>query len=212
MVKISTKQRIIDTAVELFEQKGFHGVGIEEIIEVSKTSKGGFYYNFKSKEELLFTIHEQYINITLENGYKCYNEWNTPIERLTALIRNLLIGIDENISSVTVFFHDYKYLTGDYFKVVERQRDEYVQIMLKVLEEGIQSKEIRSELPIKMLAMAIFGIIDWTYMWYKKGGFYSIEEISDIFIDIIINSVLTDDVKAKKIYEKHFLKNKNMNF
>ncbi|WCK56243.1 TetR/AcrR family transcriptional regulator [Aneurinibacillus sp. Ricciae_BoGa-3] len=207
-VRLSTRQRILNASIKLFEEKGYHGVSVDEIIEESGSSKGGFYHNFKSKEELLFTIHDQYIKDTLTQGYECYKREGTPIERLTAMIRDLLIGIDKYKSSVTVFFQDYRYLTGNNYKIVEKKRDEYVEIMLNILEQGIDSKEIRSELPAKILAMAIFGMIDWTYIWYRKEGKYSIEQIADIFVDLIINSILTNDLKDKEIYASFFLKNK----
>jgi AcrR family transcriptional regulator len=207
-IRLSTRERILNVSIKLFEEKGYHGVSVDEIIEESGSSKGGFYHNFKSKEELLFTIHDQYIQYTLARGYECYKAEGTPIERLASIIRDLLIGIDKYKASVTVFFQDYRYLTGENYKIVEKKRDEYVEIMLKILEEGIKSKEIRSELPPKILAMAIFGMVDWTYIWYQKEGQYSIEEIADIFVDIIINSVLKNDLKDKERYAPFFLKNK----
>lgn len=208
MTELETKERILQTAIKLFEKKGYHRVSVDEIIEVSGTSKGALYYNFKSKEEILFTIHDRYIQYALEKGYECYNSWNTPIERLAAIIKDLLIGIDKFKASVTIFFQEYRYLTGQYFEIVKENRDKYGQLMLKIIEEGIESGEIRGELPSKILAMAIFGMVDWTYIWYRKNGQYSIEEIADIFVDIILNSVLTDDLRQNNLYANFFLKNK----
>ena len=38
--------------------------------------------------------------------------------------------------------------------------------------------------------MAILGMVNWIYKWYKKTGEKTIEEISDIFIDLILHAVL----------------------
>ncbi|BCJ85960.1 TetR family transcriptional regulator [Effusibacillus dendaii] len=208
MAELETRERILQIAINLFEKKGYHKVSVDEIIEVSCSSKGAFYHNYKSKEELLFTIHDRYIQYTLERGYECYNAWNTSIERLAAIIKDLLIGIDKYKASVTIFFQEYRYLTGEFFEIVEQKRDEYVELMLKILNEGLATGEIRMELPSKILAMAIFGMVDWTYIWYRKNGEYSIEEIADIFVDLILNSVLNHDLRNHPLYEKFMLKNK----
>ena len=49
----SLKDRLIQTAMNLFAQKSYNEVTVDEIIQAAGTSKGGLYYYFKSKEELL---------------------------------------------------------------------------------------------------------------------------------------------------------------
>jgi AcrR family transcriptional regulator len=46
------RQQILTTAAELFEQRGYELVGINEIIEKSSVAKATFYAHFKSKEKL----------------------------------------------------------------------------------------------------------------------------------------------------------------
>ncbi len=50
--KSSARDRILSVAAELFHRHGYKEVGINEIIEKSKTAKATFYTNFKSKEKL----------------------------------------------------------------------------------------------------------------------------------------------------------------
>jgi AcrR family transcriptional regulator len=47
-----TRQQILKTAAELFDERGYELVGINEIIEKSGVAKATFYGNFKSKEKL----------------------------------------------------------------------------------------------------------------------------------------------------------------
>ncbi len=50
--KHTAKERILNTASELFHARGYKEVGINEIIEKSGTAKATFYSNFPSKEML----------------------------------------------------------------------------------------------------------------------------------------------------------------
>lgn len=47
-----TKKRILKTALDLFSQKGYDKVTVDEIVQKSKTSKGAFYGHFSSKHEI----------------------------------------------------------------------------------------------------------------------------------------------------------------
>jgi len=48
----SAKERIIDTAFDLFYRQGYFQTGINQIIDEAGVAKATFYNNFKSKEEL----------------------------------------------------------------------------------------------------------------------------------------------------------------
>ena len=55
VVKKSVKSRIVTAAWQLFYEKGYNGTTVDDIIELSGTSKGSFYYYFSTKDELLNT-------------------------------------------------------------------------------------------------------------------------------------------------------------
>ena len=54
--KKSVKSRIVSAAWQLFYEKGYNGTTMDDIIELSGTSKGSFYYYFSTKDELLNTL------------------------------------------------------------------------------------------------------------------------------------------------------------
>ena len=55
-VKKSLQSRIVSAAWQLFHEKGYSGTTVDDIIELSGTSKGSFYYYFSTKDELLNTL------------------------------------------------------------------------------------------------------------------------------------------------------------
>jgi AcrR family transcriptional regulator len=48
----ATRENILGIAEQIILQKGFSGTSIDEIIESSNITKGGFFYHFKGKEDL----------------------------------------------------------------------------------------------------------------------------------------------------------------
>lgn len=51
------KEKIMETAWKLFYEQGYTATTVNEIIEKAGTSKGGFYYYFKAKDELLNSLY-----------------------------------------------------------------------------------------------------------------------------------------------------------
>ena len=60
MAKYDTKEKIIQAALKTLLQKGFNGVGVQEITEQAGVPKGSFYNHFESKEALGVEIVERY--------------------------------------------------------------------------------------------------------------------------------------------------------
>lgn len=55
------REKILDVAQHIVLQKGFTGTSIEEIIDQSHITKGGFFYHFKGKTELARCLLERYL-------------------------------------------------------------------------------------------------------------------------------------------------------
>ena len=53
----STRERILDVALDLFTDQGFDGTSMREIAERLQISKPAIYYHFASKEEILMALH-----------------------------------------------------------------------------------------------------------------------------------------------------------
>ena len=52
----ATRAKIVSAAWKLFYEQGYEDTTVEEIIEVSQTSKGSFYHYFDGKDALLSTL------------------------------------------------------------------------------------------------------------------------------------------------------------
>ncbi|MDQ1005371.1 AcrR family transcriptional regulator [Neobacillus niacini] len=211
MAEKSLRDRIIETSLRMFEAKGFHKVTVDQIVKESKTSKGGFYHNFTSKDELLYLIHDHFISYVLEQGKKANEQWDTPTERLHAIIKSFVSMIELYKSEVTVFYEEYMYLAPEYINDIKIKRDQYKQLMFKVIQDGMDCGEFR-DLPVPIISMAIFGMVNWTYKWYKQDGQYSIEEIADMYADFILHSLLTEEARENPEFSKFFLKSYPQDF
>lgn len=49
----ANRDRILDSAAQLFRERGVNGVGLNELMQAAGLTRGGFYGHFESKEDLL---------------------------------------------------------------------------------------------------------------------------------------------------------------
>ncbi|HZG86870.1 TetR/AcrR family transcriptional regulator [Paenibacillus sp.] len=54
---VGTKQKILETAIDLFSQNGFTGVSVREITKLVGIKESAMYNHFKNKDEILDTIY-----------------------------------------------------------------------------------------------------------------------------------------------------------
>ena len=63
-----TKNRIIAVGGRLFFERGFDGTGIRQIMKAVGADVGGFYYYFKSKDELFDAVLENFF-VPIKEGF-----------------------------------------------------------------------------------------------------------------------------------------------
>lgn len=84
---MSTKDKLIETAVRLFADKGFGATGMAEILRKAGVHRGSLYHAFPAKKDLLVAVLERYRNgmdaRLIEPAWRGVND---PIGRVFALL------------------------------------------------------------------------------------------------------------------------------
>lgn len=83
----STRDRIIQAAIELFYAHGYAGTGMAEILKKANANSGSFYFFFTSKEDLLLAVLDWYQQnlgpVLLE---PVFQQSRDPIKRIFLLL------------------------------------------------------------------------------------------------------------------------------
>jgi AcrR family transcriptional regulator len=58
--RAATRDRLVGAAQEVFAERGFHGASVEDICDRAQFTRGAFYSNFSSKDELVLEISARY--------------------------------------------------------------------------------------------------------------------------------------------------------
>jgi AcrR family transcriptional regulator len=83
----TTRDRIILASVELFYSQGYQATGMAQILKKSRANSGSFYFFFKSKEQLLDSVLDWYLeNLDPIIVRPAYLATQDPIERIFAIL------------------------------------------------------------------------------------------------------------------------------
>lgn len=92
---MKTKDKLLNTAVEMFAEYGYQGVRIEALVKKAKVNKATFYYYFKGKREIFKIVMENRLSDFYNVLTKSLAGCSTPHETMEALVdvmfsRNML--------------------------------------------------------------------------------------------------------------------------
>ena len=78
-----TKQRLLDVGLALLLEHGYHGLGIQALLEVARTPKGSFYHHFEDKEDFALQVIDQYMQHVHAGLDDCLGDKDRPpLERV----------------------------------------------------------------------------------------------------------------------------------
>ncbi len=109
-----TRERILETALDLFIERGYEKTSLREIAERVGVTKPALYYHFASKEKLLETLTEpiftgQKLAAEFLNSKPSLEDWSKMLAFLVAWMlpqRRLFELMESNRNTLQAFSHD----------------------------------------------------------------------------------------------------------
>lgn len=100
-----TRARLIQSAEKIFARDGFEAAKLEEIAAEAGYTRGAFYANFESKEDLFFSLLEREVSLRIENASEQLAKFQSPDARLQTMRTYFMRkGIDRRWSLLSLEF------------------------------------------------------------------------------------------------------------
>jgi TetR/AcrR family transcriptional regulator, lmrAB and yxaGH operons repressor len=94
-MEMDTKSLIVDIATNLFQQKGYKGVGLNEILKECNITKGALYHHFPNGKEELLIACLQSMNIAITSSIEdIFRKYPTTLEASQAMLEKLVADFD----------------------------------------------------------------------------------------------------------------------
>ena len=183
------KQRaaIRDAAAREFADKGYVAATIADIARACGVSKALMYHYYRDKEHLLADIAESYIE-RLQAIIDHVRTESLPLAaHLRRLIELFMAEYEHSAARHRVLVQDVKYLQRAHrSRVLAKERKVVLGYADVVSKLAPQSD--RAEL-ITPLTMILFGMINWTFTWFKERGPLSYADMAPVVADLFLGGV-----------------------
>jgi len=93
---IAPRERILETAADLFFHKGFRATGINEVIATSGVAKATFYNHFRTKDDLCLAYLRDRNTSEYEAITAFVHDHDTPVERFMAVMKSVQPWLEAN--------------------------------------------------------------------------------------------------------------------
>ncbi len=165
-----TRQNLLQAALRLFGERGYHATSLQDVIDAAGCSKGAFYHYFDSKEDLLLLFHDTFIDHLLEFAERTAREPGDPLQRLLAILSHHLESMSTFHDHMAVFHNEARFLTHEKFRLVQVKRDRYEAAVRGLVQEGIDRGTLRADLDARIYSLAVLGVFNWAFRWYRPDG------------------------------------------
>lgn len=172
--KNQTKKKIVSAAWRLFYEQGYENTTVDDIVELSGTSKGSFYHYFEGKDALLSSLSILFDEKYEELMPKMDPEMNS-FDKLMYLNRELFSMIERTVPiDLLARMYSTQLVTRGEKHLLDHNRV-YYRLLRSIVLEGQERGQINREIPAaeitKLYALCERALL---YDWCICSGEYSL--------------------------------------
>lgn len=189
------RQEILNAALELFSQKGYHNVSVQEVAEKAEFAVGTLYKFFKDKEDLYRALIMDQADRFHEAVTKAIAEPDDEIEKLRNYVRAKGEVFRSNVSVVRLYFAEtrgasFNIKVGLEEKIKERYQ-KFLYSLSDILAKGMRRKIFQRIADPYHLAIALDSLTNaFLYLWLEDPKTYPYPDDPDVILNILFKGLL----------------------
>lgn len=192
--KIRQRQEMLDAALLLFSEKGYHNVSMQEIAEKSEFAIGTLYKFFQNKEDLYKAMVMDQCDRFDSIFTEALEIPGTVTEKLRNYVRVKEKTFRENLLFIRLFLAESK---GASFNLNSGLDDDirvrytaFLEKVADVFQQGIREKVFREIAPPFSMAVILDNILDaFLLLWLEMPERHAYPENPDTVLDILFKGL-----------------------
>ncbi len=182
------RRELVARAASLFNDVGYHNTSVEDVAEACGIRKPTLYHYFKSKDEILYWIHDEFIDLLI-GRQRARDPLELPARQaLLEIMGDVLDLMHSHPGYVRVFFEHYRELSDEDRAAIRAKRDLYEASIREIFQQGIDEGDFR-DIDVRLATLTLAGMCNWAYQWYEPGGPLTSREVAYLFWDILIRGL-----------------------
>lgn len=192
---------ILAAAAKVFARRGFHGASTQDIADVLGVRQASIYYYFDSKEAALEAVCADGLANFGARALAILRGPGTASEKVAKLVFQHLAPVVERQDFSLVFLRERRFLPRPARERIRALELRYERVIQRVIEQGIASREFRTDLDPRMATLALLALGNSAVAWYGREPAATLENITSNYIDLLVRAFRRGD--APKLQESH---------
>ncbi len=168
-VATGLNEQILETAKDLFINKGYHGLSMREISDALGVSKAALYYYFKDKEELFLAILKIYLDEMSQALDRIESESALYKEQIRHFIEYVLTQPAKQRATIRLASQEITHLTPKARRAFDAlYREKFIDKVQHILQQGIDRGEFR-QMHVEAAVWGLLGIM-FPYFYPAHSG------------------------------------------
>jgi AcrR family transcriptional regulator len=183
-----TEQRILDAAVELFYERGYHATTMRDIASAVGIKAGSLYNHYAGKQEIL-------LRICLETSRQLYEGALATLEDAEGIVEQLRRYVIWHVSfhaerrqASRVTDTQLHFLEPENRVAVIEVRDAHEQLLRDILERGVEQRHWPGA-DIGVLTIGIATMCTEVDAWFRADGPLTPEQVGTIYADFVLRGL-----------------------
>ncbi|GAA4889443.1 TetR/AcrR family transcriptional regulator [Actinomycetospora straminea] len=180
-----TPDVVLDAALTLFAQRGYHGTALSQIAEVLRVRTPSLYNHMGSKHDLLLTIVDRATAGVLADFHRVVDPADPPVEQLRKATHVYVHRHVTHRREALVVNRDTGSLAEPAVGEMQARRREHEHALRAVIAAGVAAGELRVESP----ALASFAIREMCVSvarWFSPHGALTAEQVADQYVEFAL--------------------------
>jgi len=178
------REEILNAAVQLFAERGYRAVSMDDVAAALQYTKSVIYYYFKNKNEILWQIYVLSSERYSADIQPLLAQEESSAVKLRRMIRVHAMNVMNHRDWTAVYNNESSELTASQRQALNRMNRDYDAMFESVFQRGVAEGVFR-EIPVHVAVGGILGMCNWLQAWYNDKGPLSSEQIADFFANLL---------------------------
>jgi TetR/AcrR family transcriptional regulator len=182
------RRAILDRSAQLFARRGYARTSMSEIALACGSSKALIYHYYENKEQLLHDLLKAHF-VRLEAAVRAADDASAPpAERLRLLVAALLAAYEGADALHKVQINELSSLPPERQQELKSYERRLMDLFAAVLGD-INPALANGSCLLKPVTMSLFGMINWSYLWFRPDGPMSRAAYADLVTQMTVDGI-----------------------
>ncbi len=183
-------ERILQAAIEVIAEKGFHYARISDIASRAGVADGTVYLYFENKDHILrAAIDSAFVQFSKQVG-EALQQTIGIIEKLRVVARLHIETLINNRSLAVILQTEVRQSAKFMEQFSHQYFVDYINLVREIIRQGQQQEVLRPGISDRVAALAIFGTLDeMISSWLYTGRPIDPEQTASEVLDILLNGL-----------------------